>query len=1138
MRLFNPLRCGRSLAAALTLTIVATTAANAEGPDVARGSFRSPSPSGSPQSVPLFFQSSAGTTWVQVHSSSSTCAPADTVGSPNGQSTRHVWCFEGANGDSTWPAVPAGQNNGTKHETWDHWSKYAPRVPAQSKWHLSQMNPGASTGTWNAWCGCDSLVGVSGFENNDAVCDDFGFWLNRKGYANDWNYALELRADGVSNATGSTIKFDVRYDTECNYDYLYVEYSTNAGTTWSFLRDSYPNGRAAVFNAVSGNPAAGFGGTGRPCGGDYFESSDQFNPGGGNVNWNGDNHSLWKTNVTFNVPPGGAAGVRVRWRAYSDGAWSDLDGRVDTDGHSAVDNVVLTVASSPGNSAADNFETGTGSPLDNRVPATETLPGSVLWKAGPLLGNTYDGWHLEFDPKYQNKGNSCTYSNDWMWAAKPAGSAIPASARGFDFFLVSPVINCNDWEGGLIEFDSYFCTPSDSRKSAFESVRIYDAALGWSPWNSLPQGFEDFGCDPWRENSDHDLTEYLGTSIDSLQVGWELLDFSNPGDLSWGKHNGVQYLIDNVSFGSFDLTATAFHARSIDLFTDSFSLSDPAHTAFLQNAEQGVWSGLSAPPAGTRSFAAADSLTVEILDNNGVTAANVVLHWRHDDGGTGTFGAFQAKAMSFAVPNPSSPTDEGTYRAILGADNGGIEDVNPPAANRLIWKAGTTVQYYIKVTDNAANVATFPNTADDPTPKYNEFSVLPFGNTTTGGHRVLFVDDVGGRNALDFENSAGFNPDGGYGWGDFEEPKHATVEVLFGRTLQTLFGGSATDPKFDKYDVLGAGSSVQCEPRGLANPALGLGGLMNPGNQPNYDVLVWPQLDLDAYSFADTTRIDLKTYLNNNGNLLACGNDIAFHHGAGGNDADSTIGFLNDYFGTTFPISTDNETLDRVLNVTGSGGTSLENVELGLYGECPLRWYFDRLTMTTSPAIGSQASTLATYTDGNASDNGRAAIIKNTRAGVNGTFGNADDGVAVLCGFDLSALLSDASRACIVGRILATDMGIAVSNPPSCIANGVGAPVIGTRYGFQLAAPSPNPFAEMTAVRFSIAARERVVVEIYNILGQKVRTLVNESLEPGSYVREWDGRTEGGNGAVSNGIYFAKMVAGAYSETKKVVLLK
>jgi hypothetical protein len=356
------------------------------------------------------------------------------------------------------------------------------------------------------------------------------------------------------------------------------------------------------------------------------------------------------------------------------------------------------------------------------------------------------------------------------------------------------------------------------------------------------------------------------------------------------------------------------------------------------------------------------------------------------------------------------------------------------------------------------------------------------------------------------------------------------------RALAMLFGGSETDPKWDKYDVQGAGSSVQCEPRGPANSTLGLGGYMNDVQNPNYNVLIWLQGSFDAYSFADTTRLELKTYLDKNGNLFTCGDNIAEFLGSGGSNADSLLGFLGDYLGTSFTVTADGETTDRILNMTGNAGTSLAGTELGIYLECPIRRDADRLTLSV-PAVGSQNSELADYTDGGAGDNGRPCAIKNVRRGLDGTFGTADDGVAVLFGFDISALLSDASRACVLGRVLETDMAITVPNDPSCIRNGVDAPVVEARYGFQLAQATPNPFTKTTTIRFSVASKEHVTLEVYNILGQKVRTLIDGVMEPNSYTSEWDGRGDSGD-KVSNGIYFYKMVAGDFSDTKKAVLLK
>jgi hypothetical protein len=651
---------------------------------------------------------------------------------------------------------------------------------------------------------------------------------------------------------------------------------------------------------------------------------------------------------------------------------------------------------------------------------------------------------------------------------------------------------------------------------------------GWSTWLDPDPFVLLGGCSTWTSDYLY-FTDFLGANIDSVQVGLEFMDLTKPGDFGWGKHSGAQYLIDNVSIGTFDGTVTTFVARVIDVFVDTYSLSDPAHTAFLENADQGHWIGLGPDMTHQRAFANAESLTVDVTDPNGVSAANVDLWWRHDNGGSGTFGAFSKIDMDFSVPDPLSTSDEGTYRAIIGSDDGGVQDVDGTPANDLIWKAGTTVHYYVKVTDNAANVAVFPATADDAVPIYFEFSVLPFNRTTNAGQRILLVDDFG-REVLDVENSTGFDAGGGMGFGTFEEPAFDESENMVERALSLILGGSETEPKWDVYDVGGAGSSVQSEPRGLSNSALGLGGFLDDAGNPEYDVILWLNGTFDSV-FEDATRIDLQTYLNRNGNLIASGDDIAFSL----TFIEPDPGFLSTYLGTIMPSSADDETIDKVLSIAGNAGTSLDGVELSLYGECPQRRRFDRLTQAP-PQVGSLSSILATYTDGDAADNGRASLIKNVRRGLDNTFGTPDDGVAVLTGYDLSAQLSDASRACTLGRILSSDMAITLAIPPACGTDGVAAPEVAAS-GFGLSFASMNPFRERAELRLSVTRRERVTVVVYNVLGEKVRVLLDATLDAGVRRIEWDGITDDGSRAPS-GIYFARMKAGSKEETKKLTLLR
>jgi hypothetical protein len=91
--------------------------------------------------------------------------------------------------------------------------------------------------------------------------------------------------------------------------------------------------------------------------------------------------------------------------------------------------------------------------------------------------------------------------------------------------------------------------------------------------------------------------------------------------------------------------------------------------------------------------------------------------------------------------------------------------------------------------------------------------------------------------------------------------------------------------------------------------------------------------------------------------------------------------------------------------------------------------------------------------------------------------------------------------------------------------------------GFSLSQNYPNPFNPVTYFEFSLAKSARVKIEIFNISGQSVRTVVDEDAGPGAYVVDWDGRNEKGDPA-SSGVYFYRMQAGAFSDTKKMVLLR
>ena len=83
----------------------------------------------------------------------------------------------------------------------------------------------------------------------------------------------------------------------------------------------------------------------------------------------------------------------------------------------------------------------------------------------------------------------------------------------------------------------------------------------------------------------------------------------------------------------------------------------------------------------------------------------------------------------------------------------------------------------------------------------------------------------------------------------------------------------------------------------------------------------------------------------------------------------------------------------------------------------------------------------------------------------------------------------------------------------------------------------PNPFNPTTTIKYSIAQAASVQLVVYNVAGQRIRSLVNETKPAGTYTEIWDGKNDGGR-SVATGIYFYRFMAGRYSEVKKMILLK
>jgi hypothetical protein len=91
---------------------------------------------------------------------------------------------------------------------------------------------------------------------------------------------------------------------------------------------------------------------------------------------------------------------------------------------------------------------------------------------------------------------------------------------------------------------------------------------------------------------------------------------------------------------------------------------------------------------------------------------------------------------------------------------------------------------------------------------------------------------------------------------------------------------------------------------------------------------------------------------------------------------------------------------------------------------------------------------------------------------------------------------------------------------------------------FAFRSVTPNPIASRTAVNFDIPLPgAHVKIKIYDVSGREVRTLVDEHKSPGYYSKVWDTRNNGRK-RVAPGIYFCRVEAGDFKDTKKMILLR
>ena len=100
------------------------------------------------------------------------------------------------------------------------------------------------------------------------------------------------------------------------------------------------------------------------------------------------------------------------------------------------------------------------------------------------------------------------------------------------------------------------------------------------------------------------------------------------------------------------------------------------------------------------------------------------------------------------------------------------------------------------------------------------------------------------------------------------------------------------------------------------------------------------------------------------------------------------------------------------------------------------------------------------------------------------------------------------------------------------IVDGVNDASSGKPHEYSLAQAFPNPFNSQTTIRYSVASRSQVTMKVFDVDGRVIATLVNEDKSAGDYSVQWDANT------IASGVYFYRIQAGNFTETKKIIVMK
>jgi hypothetical protein len=834
--------------------------------------------------------------------------------------------------------------------------------------------------------------------------------------------------------------------------------------------------------------------------------------------------------------------TQIRFRVYSDNAYSDEDGNFPSDGAMLLDSIRVECYN--GGVLTDVFYEDFE---DEATGATVTNDG--FWTADVKPS------HGDFAQLYPGitvlQEDRCMLRADHVWGffddlaisnyacgGFPAEPAVRRSGGSpcttIRNEIWSPLIEVT---GSGSEFNLSFQVYRDMILDALVFYRW--KVRSWTdgcpgPWDS--DGYVYYGNQKDWFRANFSMGPYIEPGATHIQVAIGVFDYCDIwcifgcGD---GEQGCVSHapLFDDVHVTRVNVVGPQFDVKHVNLFQDNFAedgtLTGHARADMAQDLAPS-WSPTILPGDSVAFTVADPSVGIKTDPNTGVGPAVYAYVAVWPQGQAGKTGAdLEAPETRAGIgkryPFVGNLIHDGVtwhcFRADTVYDDAGdlVPDRYCIDLNDAVFTPGDTVCYFFCAENNNGErnywsrgidgavydgwwkslkgqgegfvTSDISEVMESPC----EFTILPAGGWKRGGD-ILYVDDADDR----------------------------LVQLYF----DWFFDMHGILNKIDRYDVLGPSSAVG---NSLASR------VRNQIAQIRdcYRKIIWCSGDLSPGTIGDGTgqpeKSDdyglLYSFLNthpDNPGLYLSGDDIAEEWvGLAGSAA---IGLRSQYI--SFNLDNGDhvaagEPVSPLLTAVSPNFTHLGVPdEFIAFGGCPAVNDFDLLTPTgTAVAELNNLATGKTYVISQATPNAASSTAR-----------------VMLSGFSYHYIADTSVKWPPAYWEHLRDIILYLRNIvpiPSAIPDD---PQV---FAYRLDANYPNPFNPVTTIRYSIAQPSHVTLRIYNIAGQLVRTLVNEEQtpRPEGFAMEWDGASDKGS-KVASGVYLYRLVAGEFDETRKMVLLK